>query len=219
MQIRLTGVALGMAVSMMLSSQCIPEEPPFSGPSSQQLTVALAALGMLECCALCTNNEDIQDVAEALGEKLEDGHVYVQEGDGSWRAYAWADVRCGNFGAYTLDPGNSIVVNSGLFFDYADSVATAAILAGALAHEQLHATTLETNADFSTDPTTYSDPCAVYTNEIFCHEAELFLLNCFISCGCLSGITGAGETNITNRITTVSSWRDHFLHLHTEKGC
>jgi hypothetical protein len=205
-------------ISSVSVAQCLPYEPShLDSLDSGQMSVALAAASILRCCAQCTNSDDMHEVVDDILEKLEEGDIYAEEGNNTWRAYTSPDVMCGGGdGAYTLDPGNAIVLNAALFFDYSDPVATAAVLAGALAHEQLRALTLNTGASFTTSPPTYSDPCHFYANEVLCHEAELFVLNCIVACSCLDGLTGGGATDLTGRAADVAASRDYYANLHSE---
>lgn len=169
---------------------------------------------LLLCCAQCTQDSDVEDFANSILEKLENGHVYQEMGDHSWRAYTAPDTQCGSHRHYTSDPGNGIVVNSSLFFDYADSMATAALLVCAVAHEQWHSKLL-VNSQSLIDGG-WDDPCNLYENEICVHDYEADQLNCIMSCACLAGMTGGGQSNLADRLDDIARSRQYWSERYED---
>lgn len=106
-----------LIVGDVASAQCPLFVPPQDSVSGSGSDLVIEAALLITCCAQCTQNDDIQDAADSILEKLEAGNIRSEAGDDTWMAYTAADTQCSTHSHWTSDPGNSIVLNSTFFPD------------------------------------------------------------------------------------------------------
>lgn len=202
--------------SGVVSAQCGPYEPAQDQLSTDFEDAIIDAVLMLTCCAQCTQDDDMQDVADGLLEKWEDGLLRQEEGDDSWGAFTAPDVQCGDVLGWTSDPGNAIVMNTRVFSEYSDPVATAAVLAGMLAHEYMHCLTFQNSRSESTGA--WADICNLWEDEMACYSHEIAVLQCLQTCGCVVGITGGGTISLDERLVNLGDFHQSYSDLYNG-GC
>lgn len=87
-----------------------------------------------------------------------------------------------------------------------------------LAHEYLHCHTF-VNGQTLAPPRVWDNPCGLYSNEVLCHAAEELVLNCIVTCGCVTGMSAGGTSDVGARLDKVGEWKKYFGDQFVAENC
>lgn len=178
---------------------------------------------MVECCGVCSGNQDLQDTAETIRDKLSSGQlVTLDDGTTDWWMYTAPDsispsgtTRCWSSGS----DANYIVLNGlsiGGYGPSSDPQVGALMIGAMLAHELFHCSTLTATSTLVSGVWGPFEPaCSYYENECFAYNLEELLINCILSCGCCdpTSFTAPGNADLTRDLARISTEKAHWCGL------